>query len=100
MVLPGDAKNLSDVVQVESIELVVVQSPCLTAIEQCTEHTGLIHLQLDVSGQHRVFPDLLCSEILHHLNDVVTNGDAWDGTEVLVHYFGLFKTDSETKLST
>ena len=54
IVLPGDAQNLSEVTQVEGIEsvfLVGVQSPCLTAIEQCAEHTGLIHLHLNVGGQ-------------------------------------------------
>ena len=108
---------------IESAFLAGVQSPCLTAIEQCAKHTGLIHLHLGVGGQHGVFPDPLCKvshychclanpcvqfgihgevagdggtkvgEILHQLKDVVTNGDAWDAT-------GLLKTDSKTKLST
>ena len=41
-VLPGDAQNPSEVVQVECIEsafLSGIQSPCLTATEQCTEQT-------------------------------------------------------------
>ena len=109
MVLPGDAQNPSEVVQVEDIEsafLAGVQSPCLTAIEQCAEHTGLIHLHLGVGGQHGAFSDPLCKashcccclanpcvqfsiqgevagdggtkvgEILHYLKGVVTYGDA------------------------
>ena len=53
MVLPGDAQNLSKVVQVEGIEsafLVGVQSPCFTATEEHAEHIGLIHLHLGVEG--------------------------------------------------
>ena len=121
----------SEVAQVEGIEsafLVAVQSPCFTATEQCTEHAGLIHLDLGVNGQHGVFQDPLCKvshcfhcladlcvqfgiqgevagdggtkvgDILHDLNGVVTNGDAWDATEVLAHDVSLLKTDSKTKL--
>ena len=39
-------------------------------------------------------------EIFQHLMDVVTNGVAWDATEVLAHDVGLLTTDSKTKLST
>ena len=39
-------------------------------------------------------------EILYHLKGVVTDGDALDVTEVLVHDVGLHNTDSKTKLST
>ena len=115
---------------IESAFLVGVQSPCLTAIEQHAEHTGLIHLHLGVGGQDGVFPDPLCKvshcccclanpcvqfsikgevagdsgtkvgEILHHLKAVVTNGDAWYATDVLAHDFGLLQTDSKTKFST
>ena len=107
MVLPGDAQNLSEVAQVEDIEsefFAGLQSPCPTAIEQCAEHTGLIHLHLGVGGQHGVFQDHLCKvghcchclanpcvqlsikgevagdggtkvgEILHHLKGAVTSG--------------------------
>ena len=130
MALPGAAQNPSDVVQVEGIEsafLAEVQCPCLAAIKQHVEHTGLIHLHLGVGGQHGVFPDPLCKgshcscclvnqcvqfsiqqevagggtkvgEILHHLKGVVTNGDAWGAIEA--HDFGLLKTDSKTKFST
>ena len=115
---------------IESAFLERVQSPCFTAIEQCAEHMGLIPLHLDVDGQHGVFSDPLfkvsycchcladlcvqfsikgevagdggtkVGEILYHLKDVVTDGDAWDATEVLAHDAGLLKTDSKTKLST
>ena len=115
---------------IESAFLAGVQSPCFTALEQCAEHAGLIHFHLTVDGQHGVFPDPLCKvshcchcfvnlcvqlviqgevagddgakvgEILHHLQDVVADGDAWDATEVLSHDVGLLKTDSKTKLST
>ena len=39
-------------------------------------------------------------ENLHHLKDVVADGDAWDATEVLAHDVGLLKTDSKTKCPT
>ena len=42
----------------------------------------------------------MVSEIFYYLKDVVTDGDAWDATEVLAHDVGLLKTDSKTKLST
>ena len=73
-VLPDDAQNPSEVVQVEGTEsafLVGVQSPFFTAIEQHAEHAGLIHLHLGVAGQHGVFPDHLCkaSHCCHCLAD-------------------------------
>ena len=131
--LPGDTQNPSKAVQVEGIEsafLVGVQIPCFTAIEQCAEQAGLLHLHLGVDGQHGVIPDPLCKashcfhclanpcvkfgiqgevagdrgtkvdEIIYHLKDVVTNGDACYGTEVLAHDACLLKNDSKTKLST
>ena len=66
-VLSGDAQNPSEVVQVESIEsvfLVGVQSLYITAIEQCAEHTGLIHLHLGVSGQLGAFQTLFTRQAI------------------------------------
>ena len=67
MVLAGDVQNPSEAMQAEGIEsafLVGVQSPCFTAIEQCAEHTVLIHLHLGVDGQHEVFSDPLSKKAI------------------------------------
>ena len=40
------------------------------------------------------------SEVLHHFESVVTNGDAWGDTEVLATDVGLIETDAETKIAT
>ena len=115
---------------IESVFLVGVQSTCLTVIEQHAEHAGLTHLHLGVDDCYGVFPDPLCKvshcccclahpcfqfgiqgevagdgrtkvgEILHHIKGVVTDGDAWDATEVLAHGVDFLKTDSKIKLST
>ena len=106
---------------IESAFLAGVESPCFTAIEQHAEHASLILLHLGVDGQHGVLPDPLCKvshcccclanpcvqfgikvevagdggtkvgEILHHLKDVVADGDTWDATEVLAHDVGLLR---------
>jgi len=54
-ILPRDTQNSPEVAQVKGVEPVFLAgmgSPRLAAIEQSTEHTGLVHLYLSVEGQH------------------------------------------------
>ena len=39
------------------------------------------------------------SEVLHRLESVVVDGDAWDVADVLAKDVGLFVTDVETKIA-
>ena len=58
-VLPGYAKDTADASQVEGIEsflLSGIHGPCLAAIHQCADNTGIVHDHLGLHCQFRVGP--------------------------------------------
>ena len=63
MVLPGDAQNPPEAMQMEEVEsafLAGVQCPGFTAVQQCADDAGLVDLHLGVGGQHGVVPYSCC----------------------------------------
>ena len=56
-VLPGYAKDTADAFQVEGIESFLLSSicgPCLAAVHQCADNTGIVHYHLSLHCQFGV----------------------------------------------
>ena len=114
-VLPLDVQNASQAPQVEAVEfplLARVGGPCLAAVEEYTEHTGLVDVHFGLHSATGVIPDPmlqsghncsclgnpafhLCingeragdggpevSEVLHSFQVVSINGDGWRIREI------------------
>ena len=133
MILPGDAEDPSEAAQVKCVVpafLPGVESPARTTVQQCAQHTRLIHLGLDLDGEHGVLPHSLAQaghcclspadphvqlgvqaevawevgpkidDVLHHVEGAVAYGDAGSSANVLAQDVSLFDTDREAKLWT
>ena len=58
-VLPGYAKDTADASQVEGIESFLLSGicgPCLAALHQCADNTGIVHYHLGLHCQFGVGP--------------------------------------------
>ncbi len=130
-VLPLDAQNTPQAPQMKAVEFLLmphVSGPCLTTIEECAEHTGLVDAQLDLHCKVVVAPDPLVQsghdryclgdsaiylhiygkragdsrpevgEVLNNFQVVPINGDGWRGAFFLGHDVGFFQADSQSKL--
>ncbi len=61
-VLPLDAQNTPQAPQMKAVEFLLmphVSGPCLTTVEECAEHTGLVDVQLGLHCKVGVVPDPL-----------------------------------------
>ncbi len=123
-VLPLDAQNTPQAPQMKAVEFLLmphVGGPCLTTIEECAEHTGLVDVQLDLHCEVGVVPDPLVQsghdrccigdpaiylyidrkraedgrpkvgEVLNNFQVVPINGEGWRGVFFLVHDVGFFE---------
>ena len=132
-VLPLDVQNASQAPQVEAVEfplLARVGGPCLVAVEEYTEHTGLVDVHFGLHSETGVIPDPLLQsghnysclgnpavhlcingeragdggpevrEVLHSFQVVSINGDGWRMVCALRYDVCLLQTDGQTKLLT
>ena len=127
-VLPLDVQNASQAPQEKAVEfplLACVRGPCLAAVEEYTEHAGLVDVHvhfglhgpllqsghnccclgnpavhLCINGERAGDGGPEVGEVLHSFQVVTINGDGWRMVSALRHDVCLLQTNGQTKLLT
>ena len=66
----------------------------------CMVLSQILFVQFSVLGEVAGDDGTQVTEVLHRLESVVADGDAWGAADFLAKDFGLLETDGDTKLAT